>query len=417
MSRYFGVAPCASGWHIAVIDPPDSIPAPNGLRVADVPRSVAARGFFAWCDEEVRLATTDDWLRDEPSLVHELGVAIQCQNLAAVYHAQKNEHGWYVPDAVGICHPYATLPAVRRVLPVLFDGRAISWEDRQDLSRMPSQTKLDRDGARLFAIEAPLAGCLDLVARNRLALPAGLFVLTGGPAGGELTVVDVRREGDRLELDVRFSCGLGDLSEWSPSGGPRATLIPDCPCASASLQCAVYGRHLEPVVERIASHWQLPAGACLQEEESSLAVGAARYAALCFKGTLHGCQGDICRLQVGHVCPRGVGVLATGKEGGSFWHQVVPAGRRLPCDLPPLRVTGKAPHRVVFAERCGQGNATWLAQRQWSGHGLRWFGSAELPAAAEAEGRHLVLRWNNPSGMVGYGWSDLAITADGRQAG
>jgi len=180
----------------------------------------------------------------------------------------------------------------------------------------------------------------------------------------------------------------------------------------SSCRLVVYGSHLRDVAQAVLRALGLPEDSVLYEEESSLAVGAARYAARCFA---HGFQGgaESDRLQVAHVLPRDVGLICTGRSGGAFWYQVFPRNTRLPAESAPIPVTGQVPPRVSLAERCDGSlePCSWLEQAAWGPGTLRWLASAGISGGEGAGACRLTFRLASLSGRLDYGWSDLAAEA------
>lgn len=412
----FGMAPGANGWHFAVLE---AATTDGDWRHVDTqtgePADPKVRGdFFAWCEDFVpRLeAGPPELACDETAMIRRLRDRLNLADVGAVYNDLKAQADYGEPVAVGICHPYAASPAVRCVLPVLFDGEPVFPPSYADYSTPPLHARTS-EGARLCALENPLAGCLDLVSRRDGPPGADLLILTGSSSLAELTQVHVACEGDHVAVSVNATWtlaggvggrGLGD--RWPASLGPTL--------AEGGSRCrlVVYGRHLRDVADAVVRAADLPGGRVLVEEESALAVGAARYAARCFARGLQGPEGEGGRLRVEHVVPRDVGLICTGRGGGAFWHRVFPANARLPADSVSIPVSGAVPSEVMLADRCdgSLGTCSWLEQGAWEGS-LRWLASARTPSGEENRSGRLVFRLGNPSGRLEYGWSDHAAVA------
>jgi hypothetical protein len=157
----------------------------------------------------------------------------------------------------------------------------------------------------------------------------------------------------------------------------------------------------------------LPKDNVLREDESALAAGAARYAASCCALSLHGASAHSVPWRVEHVTPRDVGVICTGRNGGTFWCQVFPRGSRLPAESKPIPVTDTMPAEITFAERCDGsfGPFTWLEEEVWQQNALRWFAAIRTAVSEGGGNSQLVLRMSNPSGRFGHGWSEPALCA------
>lgn len=414
MADCLGVALGADGWHFAVLEAGGSGSIIE-TRSAEPPPELAGRDFFPWCEDLVPLlaAATRDAACDESAIVAAIKKELRAADLGAIYEEQKTEYGWDRPAAVGVCHPYAVSPLVRRTLPVLFDGQPIAPSPHVDFDGAPPQARTG-DGARLCALEAPLAACLDMAGRGVAQAPCDLLILGGTAAQPELTWVHVRCQHGQLvfrfESTQRLVGGATaagfEVRVQSVAGGPEAV-------RRAPPRLVVYGSHLFGLAEAVAGSCDLQKDDLLREEESSLAAGAARYAASCIAQGPHGSPPQIAPWRVEHVTPRDVGLICTGRNGGAFWCQVFPRGSRLPAESKPIRVTGAMPIEITLAERCDGsfGPFSWLEEKVWQQNALRWFASIRTAIPEGGGNSQLVLRMSNPSGKPDHGWSEPALCA------
>lgn len=414
MADCLGVALGADGWHFAVLEAGGSGKIIQTRSAERVP-ALAGRDFFAWCEELVpRLAAgTRESACDESAVVAALRRQLIAANLAEIYYERKEFFGWDQPAAVGICHPYAVSPLVRRALPVLFDGQPIAPSPHVALDAAPPQARTG-DGARLCALEAPLAACLDLAGRGIVRDPSDLLILSGTAAQPELTRVHLRCLHGQLVFRVESTQQIvagESAADFEDRVRPVVGRIEAERPAPPRL--AVYGSHLTGLAEAVARVSGLPKDNVLREDEGSLAAGAARYAASCIAQGLHGSSSQSAPWRVEHVTPRDVGLICTGRNGGAFWCQVFPRGSRLPAESKPIPVTGATPMEITLAERCDGsfGPFTWLEENVWQQNALRWFASIRTAVSEGGSDSQLVLRMNNPSGRLDYGWSEPALCA------
>jgi hypothetical protein len=383
-------------------------------QVAEPPDPRIPRDFFAWCEEFVPRFDpgTRDLRCDEPTIARRLHDRADVADVGGIYNELKAQTD-YEPDAVGICHPYAAPPVVRRVLPVLFEGQPVLPPPHPDYNAPPAHVRTG-DGARLCALETPLAGCLDLMTR-RDGRPAGdLLVLTGTSTQAELTGILLAGKGEHMVVTANVA--------WAISGGAGsrdfgdrlpAAISPALAGLRSPCRLVVYGSHLRGVAQAVVRAIGLSEGSVLHEEESSLAVGAARYAARCHARGLQGGGAEAGRLRVEHIVPRDVGVICSGRSGGAFWHRLFPGRAHLPVESAPIPVTGLLPTEVLLAERCDGSlrPCSWLEQGAWEPGALRWLASARVLGAEGGRMGKLLVRLANPSGRLDYGWSDLAVEA------
>jgi len=252
------------------------------------------------------------------------------------------------------------------------------------------------------------------VARNALALPAHIFLLTGQAPHSELTSVRVARDVEQLRLTVEFS--------WQVAGDPAGRVLegwlesvvrsPDAG-TSPTPRVIAYGDHLRDEAEKIARRLAPPESEVTCEAEANLAAGAARWAAMCTEKRLHGCQPEISKLHVDHANPWEVGLVCANSGGAMFWHRLFARGQRLPTETVPLAAKGASPEEVlILAERRAEGaGASWLEQALWQENDLRWFTSAAPGAIEGGVVADLVVRLVHPSGRLEYGWSDPFVQA------
>jgi len=413
----FGVAPGASGWHLAVVEAAttDGDWTLVDTQIAE-PADPRIRGeFFAWCEEFVpRLdAGAREMACDEPAIARRLHDRLDLANVGGIYDELKAQTGYGEPAAVGVCHPYGASPVVRRALPVLFDGQPILPSTHADYSTAPAHART-ADGARLCALEAPLAGCLDLLTRRDGPPVANLLLLTGSSTQAELTEVHFASEAEQVVVAVSATWALsGGADSRGFEEGLQTAHGPTKAGTGSPCRLAVYGSHLRDVGQAIVRTAGLPEGSVFYEEENALAVGAARYAARCFARGVQSSGSEAGRLRVEHVVPRDVGLICTGRNGGAFWHRVFPRNTRLPAESAPIPVTGAVPPEVLLAERCdgSLGPCSWWEQGAWEPNALRWLASTRITGAEGGCAGRLMFRLANPSGRLDYGWSDLAAEA------
>ncbi len=410
MGVVFGVDPGGSDWRIATLDfssNKDTEPPRDVRQVELSPRArdaFGALGFYGWCEQLTPLLTDAKLPSEEALLVNHMKASFLRLYLGNIYDEHKNEYGWGTPDAIGVCHPVATPPLVRRALPMLFEGEAISAARRADFSSPPRETEIS-DGVRLCAIEAPLAGLLELFACGEHP-PGEALVITGRANAAEATVVHASLTGDELELTLRASLKVNadaDPAAWKTGLGFNHA-------AHAARPIIVFGEHLAPLAARLEQSLGGAAAKFRLEKEESLALGAARLARWCREKTLPGASPIIQRLSVRTAVPHDVGVICAGEGGHKFWHRLYRAGRDLAESRVQLPFTGVAPETLVFAERRGgAASASWLESSRWREHELRFYGVAALDGFAEQKLTGINVSLAFPTNRLAYRWSDSSL--------
>jgi hypothetical protein len=438
MISCLGVDPGGAGWWIAPLalaSPQDAAgeiescfaPLPAGARTA-----WGQEGVFGWCDRQIReLADLGrEPLLDDGPLVRELAAHPTLLSLPAVYYDQRSMLNLDTPSAVGVCFPYATPPLVRRLLPILFDGNPIVPARRGEGSLSPRETELS-EGTRLCGVESPVAGCLDLVARGAVSLPADLWLMTGTATATELTALGARLTGDELQVTIRGSRALSGSLE------PKALEEQTRPWATSRRphKLVTYGDAAAPLARRAAQAIGLPEQAILEEPEERLAAGAARYAAMCLDRTLHGAPAPIHRLNVRGVLPHDLGVICTladldspgsplantlpqspgnvsaGEKPAYVWHRLFTAGESPPDAPLRLPITGSPPRALVFAARRNHAarSHAWLERELWREHQVAWFAAAPLELPEEQAVSGLAVRLAYPSDRIACRWCDVTV--------
>ena len=148
------------------------------------------------------------------------------------------------PRAIGVCHPYGASPLVRRAIPELLDGRPIGIHPRDGF-----QVKRADVTYPILTIEAPLAGCFELVATGNLRLPARVVLLfSTASLAFELAIVRVSAQRDVLNLDVRQVRNFSD----PPDTKAVSQLLSGCiPINTPAETCYLYRIGENPTLREI----------------------------------------------------------------------------------------------------------------------------------------------------------------------
>lgn len=318
---------------------------------------------------------------------------------------------WERLDRLAAAFPYATPPPVRLVLPTSIPVRAAFNPRNVD---------------RWTSLEAPLAGCVALVAARQIVPPATHWLLNhiprtgqsacpGGPAA-ELTAVQVLADGTKLKLRVLAWKELLYGSESPPieeqlAGWPPA--VPGLRGTGALLWCLHPG--LEAFARVITQALPLPADSIHQADRGTIAIGAARYAAFTVRKPL---EGTVFReLTIERIAARTLGVVGQNRAGQLFWRRVLETGTKLDKSAKAqLRVqaAGIASSPIIMlaeSTRPAVKPPAWLSQSQWSDYGLSLFASEFIqmqgrPAAGTPY--RLDIDFANPAGP--FVWAQNSIT-------
>jgi hypothetical protein len=416
MISCYGVDPGGSRWRIADMSfpSPNSPPASESVRAAEMPgpaqTALSELGFFGWSQRQIRQFDLGrDAPLDEAALVKQLATRVQTLNLGEIYDEQKTTFGAGPPHAVGVCHPCAAPPIARRMLPVLFDGKPIGPPRRSDFAMTPREADL-AGGVRLCGIESPLAGCLDLIARGEVSLPAELMVLTGHPKSHELALVRAGVEDDELSFAIRGSLEVHAAIDSASLEQQLRTLVASPAGAPAPRRIVYFGEHLEKLARR-ARTLEFRDAEIVSQAEDRIAVGAARYAAMCLERTLHGSPRPIRRLHVSMGLAHDLGLICEGEDHALYWHCLLRRGEALPEAAISIPVTGSPPASALLAAR-KSGAApplSWLEQAKWREHDLLWFAAAAIDLPKDQTVKELAVRLASAGDRLACRWSDVTV--------
>jgi hypothetical protein len=183
----------------------------------------------------------------------------------------------------------------------------------------------------------------------------------------------------------------------------------------------IYGEHLESLGRSAARALDLHGADLSFQEEDRLAVGAARYAAMCLWQTLHGAPRPIHGLRVtaelshdvGIICELNVtaemAVATEGAVSALCWHRLFKRWQPVTEAEISLRLSGAAPASVLLAAR-GKTAAprhTWLERGKWREHDLVWFAAADVETPADQPVTSLEIRLASPVDRLTRRWSDV----------
>lgn len=389
-------------------------------------------GFYRWAEEQLgRLRDLNDVVQGE-GIPLDYGARVRLKariaqnDLSRFFH--KHCEKWGEPDYLGFVHPYFADPAVRRSLPLLVAGEAISRQGESDLASAPRQCELR--SIKLSAIDAPSAACLDLVARREVCLPAHLLLLTGPPAAAELAAVRLELADSQLQLKFHMVArldpgtltpilpkrvGSRELREW-PDATQAGWKLRECiqwSGAANSLQIAYFGAALREAAESIREETGDPTILLQEVDEWHLAVGAARYAALCGLNELPsaaacGSSSSVRSLRVDHVYPRPLGIVGTNGRGAWFWRGLFSASQPLGGASFVVH-SGPTPDRILLAESELVALPLWISQSDWARWGLRHFLTGVPEPSVDVPEGTMKFLIENPSGRTSYRWSDYGV--------
>lgn len=321
------------------------------------------------------------------------------------------QRAWERLDRLGVAFPYATPPPVRLVLPDSIPVRAAFNPRNVD---------------RWTSLEAPLAGCVALVAARQVAPPRTLWLLNhaprvgrsscpGGPAA-ELTAVSVVAEGVKLKFRVLAWQELLYGTESPPIEDQLAAWPADVPGLrdpGTLLWCLHPG--LKAFAQVIAQALALSPDSMHEADRETIAVGAARYAAFEKRKPL---DGTVFReLAIERITARTLGVVGQNRAGDLFWRRVLEAGTKL--DRPAkaqlqVQAAGIATSPIVMLAELTHPAAkppAWLPQAQWSPYGLSLFATELIQMQGRPAGGtpyRLEIDFANPAGP--FVWAQNSIT-------
>jgi hypothetical protein len=309
--------------------------------------------------------------------------------------------------------PYSASPPIRLVLPLLLNPdldvksiikRARGWD----------------------SIEAPLAGCLALVAEGRVAPPANVALLSHAPArcgnmreaalaGAELTAVQLTADGSDLGLRVRAWLEL-DLTAEAPSIEQQLVKWPtEVGQGNSPLWCLY--PELEEKARQIARTFQLAPEAIHCAAPETVAMGAARYAAVRFRRHLDGTRFE--RVKIERLMPRTLGVVGCNRQGDLFWRRILDAGtplyqsgtEKMLIDAqgipdPPILMLAEAARPTLVPP-------PWIAQSQWTRYELALFATEQIQMQRRPSERldyTLNIDFENPSGPFAWTKKTLEVS-------
>jgi hypothetical protein len=303
------------------------------------------------------------------------------------------------PRAIGVCHPYGASPLVRRAIPELLDGRPIGIHPRDGY-----QVKRADVTYPILTIEAPLAGCFELIATGNLKLPARVVLLfSTASLAFELAIVRVSAQRDVLNLDVRQVRNFSD----PPDTKAVSQLLSGCiPINTPAETCYLYRIGENPTLREIERTLRQDFSALQfveEPKEEALAAGAARFAAWWNESKFHGTPYSA--LEVQHICPFPTGVVCTNQRGVCFWHKLFEAGQRLPATVTLRPAGGSKATQLVMAEaHAWSQTPDWVSHAGWDACGLRWFDTIQVADAGDLT-KELVTTLDTTSGKLNENWS------------
>jgi len=377
----------------------------------------AALGGSAAIDvKRLELATLPPVLAEAERSLRVLGPPLQTGVLLdAEHHLQRGTWEWpkrYAevfdplrstkanPRAMSIAVAYATPPSVCRGLSKLIPIRA------------PAASGATAPQPSIYALEAPFALALELLASRQVELPATLVLITPGIGGSELTRLALAADGPNLRLEVRAFAELpAEIATIGEYLADRIAAVFDA--ADENPRCFA----AEDGLTALPAEFAALGGAAFEGRTlvsgDAFALGAARYAAI-RENEISGLRQRV--LTMHRLAPRPVGLIGANQAGEGVWRLLFPAGQPYDDRQPRIAAIAATSGTLMLAEIAAPPELPppWLWHSDWPQwrvivHTARYIGRA--PAA----GHQLQLKRDKPQGISI--WTGTEYTAQWIAAG
>ena len=345
-------------------------------------------------------------IRNEVDISKAVAVAIRSTGLTNHF----KEHVELAMDdvrTVGFAHSFGLSPTIRRGLPAMLKMDVIEQHrnnrnERSTAIYPSSQTA----GGRGCAIEAPFAACLELLAQQMLKPCEHVIILGESGDGIEATKVRVIRDASKLIIAAeKYTSGtLSEVEKWMAKLLHRSSVRDSSP------------ENLVIVFVEGTEDFHLLIGSEQRQLSLSLtdiALGAARYAALCAgenPSVAINYQG-IQKVQFESIVPHSIGICGQSPTGAVIWCPLFEAGDRLSGNSRSIHFLGDdvIPPRLILASSTKSDRipGEWIEGSDQ----LRWYAEVPVDVPKNVSEGCVMITIEDSTDCWDYGWSDPFVRA------